>query len=57
MDPQGGKESIKRLKAVGNTKADLIMIKNAGHHLYLDNYEATNEMMGRAVREQAKMDE
>ena len=32
MDPEGGYESVKRLKAAGNPYARMFVIRNAGHH-------------------------
>ena len=32
MDPAGGYESVKRLKAAGNQYARMYVIRNAGHH-------------------------
>ncbi len=49
-------ESIKRLRAAGNNDAELYIIKNAGHHLYLDNYASSNQMMRKAFRKQAADD-
>lgn len=45
MDPKGGLESIERMKKAGNDAGKLVMIKNAGHHLYLDNAKVSNRML------------
>jgi len=32
MDPQGGVQSIEKLRAAGNKQGKLYIVKNAGHH-------------------------
>ena len=32
MDPEGGAQSIERLKEAGNDNASMYIIQNAGHH-------------------------
>ena len=32
MDPEGGAESVRRLREAGNSHARMYIIKNAGHH-------------------------
>lgn len=32
MNPEGGEQSLKKLKAAGNNNARLYIIDNAGHH-------------------------
>ena len=49
MDPQGGSESVKRLHAAGNRDAKNIIVPYAGHHLYLDNPDATNKLLVREL--------
>lgn len=45
MDPQGGIDAIARMKAAGNPNGKVVMIKNAGHHLYLDNAKLSNRFL------------
>ncbi|KZV83690.1 alpha/beta-hydrolase [Exidia glandulosa HHB12029] len=45
MDPMGGTESVKALKAAGNRDAKMYIIPNAGHHVYLDNPKAVNDLI------------
>ncbi|KAF4619359.1 hypothetical protein D9613_005546 [Agrocybe pediades] len=49
MDPVGGQESVRQLKKAGNPNAKMYIISNAGHHVYLDNKDAVNEMMVKAL--------
>jgi hypothetical protein len=32
MDPEGGRESLAKLKAAGNPDARMYIVENAGHH-------------------------
>lgn len=45
MDPEGGAKAIENLAAAGNTQTKLYKVKNAGHHLYLDNSDAVNRIL------------
>lgn len=45
MDPEGGAQAIENLVAAGNTHSKLYTVKNAGHHLYLDNADAVNKLL------------
>lgn len=38
MDPEGGQQSIERLKQAGNRKAKMYIVKGAGHHCKLSPY-------------------
>jgi len=49
MDPDGGRESVERLKAASNPDANIYVVKNAGHHVYLDNPSAVDEIMLREL--------
>ena len=51
MDADGGKASIEALRKAGNTKTALHIVEKAGHHLYLDNAEDTNRIIGEAIKE------
>jgi cardiolipin-specific phospholipase len=50
MDVQGGHASAAELKKGGNDKCSVHVVKNAGHHVYLDNPEDTNRIIGEAIR-------
>jgi len=45
MDPKGGYDSVQNLRQAGNKHSRLVMIPNAGHHVYLDNSEAVNKLL------------
>ncbi|KAI0773990.1 alpha/beta-hydrolase [Fomes fomentarius] len=45
MDPEGGKESVERLRQAGNGFGRMYMIPHAGHHVYLDNPKAMNDLL------------
>ncbi|KDR83388.1 hypothetical protein GALMADRAFT_235493 [Galerina marginata CBS 339.88] len=45
MDPVGGQESLKQLKQAGNVNGRMYIIDNAGHHVYLDNKDAVNDLL------------
>ncbi|KAF8974625.1 Alpha/Beta hydrolase protein [Flammula alnicola] len=45
MDPVGGEESLRRLKKAGNTNGKMYIIEDAGHHVYLDNTDAVNQLL------------
>ncbi|EJU06173.1 alpha/beta-hydrolase [Dacryopinax primogenitus] len=45
MDPAGGLGSVERLREAGNDQARMYIIQNAGHHVYLDNADAVNQLM------------
>ncbi|KAI0637890.1 alpha/beta-hydrolase [Trametes polyzona] len=45
MDPEGGKESVERLRQAGNGLGKMYMIPHAGHHVYLDNPKAMNDLL------------
>jgi len=49
MDPNGGYESVRRLKSAGNHEAKTYIVPNAGHHVYLDNPSATNALLVREL--------
>ena len=50
MDAAGGKASIEALKAAGNPNGSLHIVEKAGHHVYLDNAEATNRIIDEALK-------
>lgn len=43
MPPEGGKEAVKRLRELGR-KAELEVVPDSGHHLYLDNTEVFRDL-------------
>ena len=50
MDSEGGKASIEALKKAGNPNGSLHIVPKAGHHVYLDNADATNKIIGDALK-------
>jgi len=49
MDPQGGVQSVERLKAAGNRQARMYVVPHSGHHVYLDNPKAVDELIVREL--------
>ncbi|GJE84904.1 alpha/beta hydrolase [Phanerochaete sordida] len=45
MDPKGGAESVENLRKAGNGNGKMYIVPHAGHHLYLDNPKATNDLL------------
>lgn len=45
MNSEGGKYCVEKIEKLGNTKAAFQKLPNAGHHLYLDNPAAFNEVI------------
>ncbi|EMD40463.1 hypothetical protein CERSUDRAFT_111063 [Gelatoporia subvermispora B] len=45
MDPQGGTESVENLRKAGNGQGKMYIVPHAGHHVYLDNSKATNDLL------------
>ncbi|KAF8529215.1 alpha/beta-hydrolase [Hysterangium stoloniferum] len=45
MDPVGGLKAVENLRAAGNDNAETVIIPGAGHHVYLDNPTAVNELL------------
>ncbi|KAH9938464.1 alpha/beta-hydrolase [Fomitopsis serialis] len=45
MDPEGGSEAIERLRQAGNGDGKMYIIPHAGHHVYLDNPKAVNDLL------------
>jgi len=45
MNPQGGKESVEKLRQAGNGQGRMYIIREAGHHVYLDNPKFVNELL------------
>ncbi|KAF5393773.1 hypothetical protein D9757_000245 [Collybiopsis confluens] len=45
MDPEGGQESVERLRQAGNGLGRTYIVNNAGHHVYLDNPSVVNDLL------------
>ncbi|KAH0839731.1 Alpha/Beta hydrolase protein [Lanmaoa asiatica] len=45
MDPVGGLQALQNLRLAGNENGRMLVIPNAGHHVYLDNPAATNDLL------------
>jgi len=49
MDPEGGYKAVQNLHRAGNKDSRVVIVPNAGHHVYLDNPKAINELMAREL--------
>ncbi|KAJ7047611.1 alpha/beta-hydrolase [Mycena alexandri] len=49
MDPEGGEQSVENLRKAGNGEARSYIVNDSGHHLYLDNPKAVNDLMLREL--------
>ncbi|KAJ7507510.1 Alpha/Beta hydrolase protein [Mycena galericulata] len=49
MDPEGGEDSVENLRRAGNGNCRSYIVNNAGHHLYIDNSKAVNELLVREL--------
>jgi cardiolipin-specific phospholipase len=56
MDVEGGRAAQKVLAEAGNTDVDVHVVKNAGHHLYLDNPDDSNAIIEAAIRAAPKLE-
>ncbi|KAJ3917640.1 alpha/beta-hydrolase [Lentinula edodes] len=45
MDPEGGAESVERLRQAGHGQGKMYIVNNAGHHVYLDNARVVNNLI------------
>jgi len=45
MDVNGGRDAVENMRRAGNPDGRLHVVKNAGHHLYLDNPQAVNGLL------------
>ncbi|KAM9897655.1 hypothetical protein OXX69_010181, partial [Metschnikowia pulcherrima] len=43
MNTKGGEYCVEKLQGLGSPDADLVVLENAGHHIYLDNPEKFNK--------------
>ncbi|ANB13425.1 Cld1p [Sugiyamaella lignohabitans] len=53
MDINGGLEAARRIRATGG-EADVISVRNSGHHIYLDNYHMFNRHVSDFLEEAEK---
>jgi len=49
MDPEGGEQSVEMMRQAGNGQGRSYIVKNAGHHVYLDNPRAVNDLLVREL--------
>lgn len=49
MDPEGGEQSVENLRKAGNGNARSYIVNGAGHHVYLDNSTAVNQLIVREL--------
>lgn len=45
MNSKGGEYCVEKLHQLGDKQADFILVKDAGHHIYLDNPEEFNRVL------------
>ncbi|PCH41364.1 alpha/beta-hydrolase [Wolfiporia cocos MD-104 SS10] len=45
MDPDGGTQAVENLRQAGNGDGKMYIIPHAGHHVYLDNPKAVNDLL------------
>ena len=45
MDPVGGYGSVENLRKAGNSQGQLYIVPHSGHHVYLDNPKAVNDLL------------
>ncbi|GBE79399.1 alpha/beta-hydrolase [Sparassis latifolia] len=45
MDPEGGTEAVENLRQAGNGQGKMYIVPHAGHHVYLDNPKAVNDLL------------
>ncbi|CAK9781366.1 alpha/beta-hydrolase [Cutaneotrichosporon oleaginosum] len=56
MDVEGGRAAKAVLTEAGNRNVDVHVVKNAGHHLYLDNPDDSNAIIEAAIRAAPKVE-
>lgn len=52
MDVRGGRQAASSIRSVGG-RADVVTIPDAGHHIYLDNPEALNDLITQFMQDAA----
>lgn len=45
MDPAGGHQSVENLRKAGNGQGRMYITPHSGHHVYLDNAKAVNDLL------------
>ncbi|KAI0347477.1 alpha/beta-hydrolase [Trametopsis cervina] len=45
MDPEGGSESVEKMRQAGNSEGKMYIVPHSGHHVYLDNPKAMNDLL------------
>ena len=45
MDPVGGYASVENLRKAGNGQGRMYIVPHSGHHVYLDNPKAVNDLL------------
>lgn len=45
MSADGGRDAVEIMRRAGNPDGRLHVVKDAGHHLYLDNPQAVNDLL------------
>ncbi|KAH9947288.1 alpha/beta-hydrolase [Amylocystis lapponica] len=45
MDPKGGTQAVENLRQAGNGNGKMYIVPHAGHHVYLDNPKAVNDLL------------
>ncbi|KZT12915.1 alpha/beta-hydrolase [Laetiporus sulphureus 93-53] len=45
MDPEGGAQAVENLRQAGNGDGKMYIVPHAGHHVYLDNPKAVNDLL------------
>jgi cardiolipin-specific phospholipase len=55
MDPAGGYESVENLRKAGNGQGRMYIVPHSGHHVYLDNPKAVNDLLVKELDRPVKM--
>jgi len=55
MDPSGGYKSVENLRAAGNGQGRMYIVPRSGHHVYLDNPKAVNDLLVKELDRPIKM--
>jgi cardiolipin-specific phospholipase len=54
MDPSGGSKAIENMRKAGNGQGRMYIVPNSGHHVYLDNPKAVNDLLVKELDRPAK---
>jgi hypothetical protein len=49
MSTDGGKEALRAMRRKGNDRGEVVVVSDAGHHLYMDNADDTNALLWRKL--------